>query len=72
MKWIGSALRRFYDFWVDFLVGDAPEIFIGVLAIVGGALLLRHNRPIGIAVVLVLAVFVLIASTYHGRRRSTS
>jgi hypothetical protein len=66
---VAKALRSFWLFWVDFLVGDAPELFIGVLLVIGGALLFRHNRPAGIAVVLVVTAGALVLSTLHGRRR---
>jgi hypothetical protein len=67
---IARGLRAFGAFWLDFLIGDTPEIFIGVLVIVGGALLLRHDRVAGLTAVIVLAVVVLVASAARGRKRT--
>ena len=69
MSVVVKALRAFGLFWVDFFVGDAPELFIGVLLVIGGALLFRHNRPAGIAVVLAIVVVTLVASTLRGRKK---
>jgi NhaP-type Na+/H+ and K+/H+ antiporter len=65
-----KTLTAVWEFLVDFLVGDAPGILLGVLGIVAATFLLRHHTAIGIPVVLVLTVGVLVVSTYHGRRRS--
>jgi len=64
---IKRAVVAFGRFWWDFLVGDTPELFVGTLAIVGSALLLRHDRVAGLSVVVVLAVVFLLGSTYRGR-----
>jgi hypothetical protein len=64
---IKRAVVAFGRFWWDFLIGDTPELFVGTLAIVGSALLLRHDRVAGLSVVVVLAVVFLLASTYRGR-----
>jgi hypothetical protein len=64
---VKRAVVAFGRFWWDFLVGDTPELFVGTLAIVGSALLLRHDRVAGLSVVVVLAVVFLLGSTYRGR-----
>jgi uncharacterized membrane protein (UPF0136 family) len=69
VKAVGKGLRSFGHFWLDFLIGDTPEIFLGTLVVVAAALLLRHDRAIGITLVLVLSALLLMASTYRGRRR---
>ena len=69
MTTLSKWLRAFGHFWLDFLIGDTPEIFLGTLVIVGVALLLRHERAIGLTLVLVLTALLLVASTYRGRRR---
>lgn len=69
MKALGRALRAFAAFWVDFLVGDSPEIFLGVLVVVAAALLFRHHRVVAIPLVLGCAIVLLIESTYRGRIR---
>ncbi len=69
MNTLGKWLRAFGHFWLDFLIGDTPEIFLGTLVIVAVALLLRHERAIGITLVVVLSALLLVASTYRGRKR---
>jgi hypothetical protein len=64
-------LASFGRFWWEFLVGENPDGFIGALLVIGASLLLRHDRPVAIAVVPVLALVILIASTYRGRKRAT-
>jgi hypothetical protein len=60
----------FGRFWWDFLIGENPDAFIGTLVIIGAALLLRHERPVAIVVVPLLALSFLLVSTYRGRLRS--
>lgn len=67
MRYVQRAALAFGRFWWDFLIGDTPELFVGTLAIVGSALLLRHDRVAGLSVVVVLAVVFLLGSTYRGR-----
>ena len=64
-----KALRAFSLFSVDFLAGDAPELFLGTLLAIGAAFLFRHDRAVGITVVLLVVVLTLVASTLRGRRR---
>jgi hypothetical protein len=59
----------FGRFWWEFLIGENPDAFLGALVIIGTGLLLRHHRPAAIAVVPLLTLVVLIASTYRGRKR---
>ncbi len=60
----------FGRFWWGFLVGDTPELFIGVLAVVASALALRHHRIAAIVTVPLVTVVFLAASTYRARLRS--
>lgn len=66
---VGRYVAAFGRFWWNFLVGDTPELFVGVLVIVGAALALRHDRVAAVVAVPLLAVAVLAASTYRGRSR---
>jgi hypothetical protein len=70
MAKINSLLASFGRFWWEFLIGENPDAFFGALVIIGAALLLRHDRPAAIVVVPVLALAVLIGSTYRGRKRA--
>ncbi|HVC24670.1 MAG TPA: hypothetical protein VND23_02830 [Acidimicrobiales bacterium] len=67
---IGKYVSAFGRFWWDFLVGDTPEVFVGVLVVVGAALALRHERAAAVVLVPLLAVAVLAMSTYRGRKRA--
>jgi len=65
MTTLGKSLRAFGHFWLDFLIGDTPEIFLGTLVIVAVALLLGHEQAIGITLALLLTALLLVASTYR-------
>jgi undecaprenyl pyrophosphate phosphatase UppP len=69
---VGRALRAFGMFWFNFLIGDTPEVFVGVLVVIGGALLLRHDRAVAFAYVIGLVVVVLATSVYRGRNNAQS
>jgi len=69
MSAIRRSLKSFGHFWWDFLVGDTPELFFATLAIVATALSLRHDRSAAVATLPVLAIVMLTASTYRGRKR---
>lgn len=71
MNAVGRALRTFGVFWFNFLIGDTPEIFVGVLVVIGGALLLRHDRAAGLVYVIGLVAALLAATVYRGRRRAS-
>lgn len=61
-------MAAFGRFWWDFIVGDTPEVAVGVAAIVILAWLLA-GRVAAIAVVLVplAVVALLVGSTWRGR-----
>jgi len=63
---IRRALRAFWKFWWDFLIGDTPELFVAVLLIVGAAFALRDHRIAGVIVLPVLAAACLAASARRG------
>ena len=69
MTMIKRALVAFGRFWWEFLIGENPDAFFGALAIIGAALLLRHERAAAVAVVPIIALVVLLGSTYRGRKR---
>jgi hypothetical protein len=68
---LGRAARVFGRFWWEFLVGDTPELFFATLVVVGVALLLRHERPVAVVLLPLLAVVMLVASAFRGRRRAS-
>ena len=64
-------ITSFGRFWWDFLVGDTPELFVGMLAIVGLAYALHHHHVIAVIVVPAVTVVGLGLSIYRGRKRAT-
>ena len=66
-----KAIRSFFAFWKDFLVGDSPVLALGVLIILGVAYLLRGSPILapGTAIILVL---ILITFTVWQKTRSRS
>ena len=70
MSSVRRALDAFGRFWWEFLVGDTPELFVATLVIVGVAFALRHNRVAAVVLLPLLAIVMLLASTYRGRRRA--
>ena len=67
-RWLGSFGR----FWLDFLVGDTPELFVATLVVVGAAFALASLHVLSIVIVPVLAVVALVWSAARGRVRSGS
>ena len=65
---VARAVVAFGRFWWEFLVGDTPELFVATLAVIGLAEGLRHERVLGIVIVLVAVVGFLGLSTWKGRK----
>lgn len=71
MSAVARGLRAFGRFWVDFLVGDTPELLIAVLGILGLVALLSLVAGWGTLCVVLLPVLVVAALTVSvARRRS--
>ena len=63
------ALSVFGHFWWDFIIGDTPEVAVGVAGLMIIGWLLARRLPAAAVVVLPLAVvLVLAASLYRGTR----
>ena len=69
MSTLGRGLRSFGRFWWEFLIGDTPELFVAVIAIVATALLLRHHHLAAVIVLPVMTIVFLLASILRGRAR---
>jgi hypothetical protein len=67
---IGRAVEAFAKFWKDFLIGDAPELFVGTLVFVGAALLLRHRGGIAVVVLPLIVIVFLAGSVLRGRAKA--
>jgi 4-amino-4-deoxy-L-arabinose transferase-like glycosyltransferase len=70
-----KAMRSFFAFWKDFLVGDSPVLALGVLIILGVAYLLRGSKilapVIAIILVLVLMTYTVWQKTKTRRQHTT-
>jgi hypothetical protein len=69
MRYVGRGVRSFGRFWWEFLIGDTPELFVAVVAIVVVALLLRDHRVAAVIVLPVMTIVSLVASVVRGRVR---
>jgi hypothetical protein len=70
--WPSRALRAFGRFWWEFLVGDTPELFVGVLAILGLVALVCRNqalRTVAAVLVPVAVVTLLSLSIWRAARK---
>ena len=71
---LATALKAFGAFWLDFLVGDTPELLFGVLIVIGAEALVVHQhapRAVVVGAVPVLAaalLFVSVARRARARR----
>jgi len=64
-------LKAFGAFWWDFLVGDTPEILVGVLVAIGLVAVLVKASSLNAAAVAVFPVAVVVllgGSVYQARR----
>jgi hypothetical protein len=66
---VTRALRAFGRFWLDFLVGDAPEFLVLTLVVVALAYGLHAHRAIGVVVLPLVTLVGVAASAWRVRRR---
>jgi hypothetical protein len=65
-------LKAFGAFWWDFLVGDTPELLIGVLVATGTLALVARAASVNAAAVALFPVLVVVLlglSVYRARRQ---
>jgi hypothetical protein len=67
MSAVARGLRAFGRFWLDFLVGDTPELFVATLVVVGAALALASLHMLSIVVVPGVAIAAVVWSAARGR-----
>jgi hypothetical protein len=69
-----AAVRRgivaFGHFWLDFLIGDTPELALATGVIIAVAFLLAGSRWAGAIILPLLATLFLFLSVLRGRRRA--
>jgi hypothetical protein len=69
MTAVVRALGAFARFWRDFLIGDAPELFVGTLVLVGAALTLHHHRSVAVILLPLIVIVFLAGSVFRGRAK---
>jgi hypothetical protein len=67
MSAVARGLRAFGRFWLDFLVGDTPELFVATLVVVGASLALASLHLLSIVVVPGVAIAAVVWSAARGR-----
>ena len=61
-------VKSFFAFWQDFLIGDAPEIFVGTIVILVLALVIHRMTAISDIGIPVAAIGLLTYSVARGRK----
>jgi len=69
LKATWKFIKSFGLFWKDFLVGDSPELALGVIIILGIAYLLHNSGVLG-AISIIVLVLVLMMITIWRKTRS--
>lgn len=64
---VWRGIRAFGPFWWDFLIGDSPEIAIGVVLILGIAFAVRTSTMVAAVVVPVAVILLLALSAWRGK-----
>lgn len=73
--WPRRAIRAFGRFWWEFLVGDTPELFVGVLVILGLVALVCRDpglRTVAAALLPLAVVALLSVSIWRAARRRSA
>jgi hypothetical protein len=65
-----KALRRFWDFWWDFIVGDDWHIAVGIVLALGLTAGLAHAGVTAWWVMPLAVAGILAESVYRGARRT--
>ena len=69
---LARAVRAFGRFWLDFLVGDTPELFVVTLIVVAISFGLASSpRAVVVVVVPLLAFGAIVWSAARGRTRQS-
>jgi len=64
-----KAIRGFFMFWKDFLVGDSPVLALGVLIILAIAYLLHGSPVFAPAVAVILLLILMIGAVWQKTRK---
>jgi hypothetical protein len=58
LSWPRGALQGFGRFWWKFLIGDTPEIFLGVVVVLGVVAVLSEVETWNLCVLVVFPVLI--------------
>lgn len=61
-------IKGFGLFWKDFLVGDSPELVLGVIIILGVAYLSRNSHILDVILITILVLILLIITVWRKTR----
>ena len=62
-------LKGFYEFWKDFLIGDCPEILVGVAVVLGIAFAIRGAVLASAIAIPILIIGLLAFSVSRGMKQ---
>jgi hypothetical protein len=68
IKIFWKFIKSFLLFWKDFLVGDSPELALGVLIILGVAYWLHNSGIRDVIVITALAIILMIITVWRKTR----
>jgi hypothetical protein len=69
---VRRGLGAFGRFWLDFLVGDTPELFVATLVVIAVAFALAGLHVASVIIVPAVAVLALVWSALRGRVKSSA
>jgi hypothetical protein len=64
-----KAVKGFFEFWKDFLVGDSPVLALGVVIILVVAYLLRKSNYLAPTIVIVLVLALMTFTVWQKTRK---
>ena len=64
-----KAIRGFFMFWKDFLVGDSPVLALGVLIILAAAYVLRGSPVLAPAAAIILVLILMTFAVWQKTRK---
>jgi hypothetical protein len=68
LKAVWGFIRSFGLFWKDFLVGDSPELALGVIIILGIAYLLHDSSLLDVITITILVLILMIITVWRKTR----
>jgi len=64
-----KAVRGFFAFWKDFLVGDSPVLALGVVIILAVAYLLHDSSTLAPVITVILALTLMFFAVWQKTRK---